>query len=191
MGVLERLREYLPKGYVKEQRYLPRERVRSKNLPIGIYILSDGAVELCVKAKAMKRTLDIMLPGDTFGVLSNTKTAKEFMIHALTPVSFFHIDADNIERLGYEDPELILDIFSLVISKQAHIYEVLTNLCFFKAENKIRNVLNLLSKAAEERKTYLVIKKKHIAGITGISYENVVRTMSKMENLKSRRVRLW
>lgn len=191
MGVLERLREYLPKGYVKEQRYLPRERVRSKNLPIGIYILSDGVAELCVKAKAMKRTLDIMLPGDTFGVLSNTKTAKEFMIHALTPVSFFHIDVNNIERLGYEDPELILDIFCLVISKQAHIYEVLTNLCFFKAENKIRNVLNLLSKAAEERKTYLVIKKRHIAGITGISYENVVRTMSKMENLKSRRVRLW
>jgi len=48
-----------------------------------------------------------------------------------------------------------------------------------------------LSKAAEERKTYLVIKKKHIAGITGLSYENVVRTISKMENLKSRRVRLW
>ncbi|ADO45519.1 putative transcriptional regulator, Crp/Fnr family [Hydrogenobacter thermophilus TK-6] len=192
MDALEKLRRYLPAGYVEERKYSAKENILpSKFCGEGLCIISNGVAELCIKSKVSKRTLDIMLPGDIFGFMSDISLMKNFTVIALTSVSLFYVNMDNLKRLGNENPILVLDIFSLALSKQAYLYEVLATLRKPKAKDRIRSFLSLLAKIVEEKKTNLIIKRKQIAGITGLSYENVVRTMSRIQKQESRRVRLW
>jgi CRP-like cAMP-binding protein len=192
MDILEKLKGYICEDLVDRQEYRTKEKIPPKEVcEEGIYIVSDGVVELCAKTKTSKRTLDILLPGDALRLSPNMSLMKNFLLFALTQVSVFYISMENFKKLGKKDPFLTLDIFSLILSKQAYLYEVMTTLHKRGTENRIKGFLSLLAKTVEERKTSLIVKKKQIAGITGLSYENVVRTMRNMKAIESRRVRLW
>ncbi|MFN3813205.1 MAG: hypothetical protein ACK4SM_01095, partial [Aquificaceae bacterium] len=94
-------------------------------------------------------------------------------------------------RLGDINPHLVLNLLSSALSKQAYLYEVLTAISTYKATDRIRNILYLLGRVAEEKDINITMKKKHIAGMAGLSYESTVRTMRGVRSLESRRIRLW
>ncbi|MEZ0361580.1 MAG: Crp/Fnr family transcriptional regulator [Hydrogenobacter sp.] len=192
MFIVQHLKNYLLEGYVEERSYRAKETVFSKALrDNGIFVVVDGVLELYIFKGLKKGTVDIMLPGDVFGFMSEESLIKYYVIKAITESRLFYLTLDNLKRLGGVNPALVLELFSSVLSKQSYLYEVFTAISMRKAKDRISKLLNLLGSVAEERNLILTLKKKQIADIVGLSYEGTVRTMKFVKNQKSRRVRLW
>lgn len=190
--MMEEIRHHIADGYVEERIYEPKEVVFARaSQEDGMFIIEDGAVELYISNGSKKRTVDILLPGDVLGLMSGKGHTKNYVAKALTRTYALHITADNLKRLGDINPQLVLNLFLSTLSKQAYLYEVLKAISTYRATDRIRNILYLLGRVAEERDINITVKKKQIAGMAGLSYEGTVRTMRGVRSLESRRIRLW
>lgn len=190
MDLRERLKEYTKEGLVKRISCRSRERVFTSENQKGVWVLLSGLAELCMGEGAESRLLDIMLPGDVFGVLSDKVQTKGVYLRAFTPSVFLYTEPESFEKLGTKDPKLVLDVFSALLQKQAMLYEAMSHLSRARARDKIDGFLRFLINLAEERGAEVFVNKRQIASLTGLSYEHVVRTMNSV-SLESRRVRIW
>lgn len=190
--MVEELKKYTRCGLIRELSYKRRESIISEgSSEEGIYVLEDGAVELYTFVKSKRNVLDLLLPGDVFGVISNSTYKTSYGARAITASKVLHISMDGLKKLGETDPGLILELFSSLLDRQAYLYRVFTLLSATRATDRIRNLLQLLDKNLEERNIKLTVNKFQISSIAGLSYEHTVRCMSGLKTLESRRLRIW
>ncbi|ADC89061.1 putative transcriptional regulator, Crp/Fnr family [Thermocrinis albus DSM 14484] len=189
MSVVERLKRYIEEGLVAEHTYKVGEDLSFEK---GVYVVKEGVIELFTFKRKGKQVLDLLFKGDVIGFLLRNTSLTNYKARPLTPSTLFYIKEDALIKIGEKEPHLALDIFASLLSKQAYLYNVLTIVFAGDATEKIRDLMCLLERRAEEKGTYLTLRKSQIASITGLSYEHVVRKMKciRIKN-KNGRIRLW